>query len=52
LVKPTKIFEAEISARNQQRNFLAVFSPEHTVALEKFMSDFKLLYDLEIIEWE
>jgi hypothetical protein len=38
--------------QNQQRNFLTVCLPEHTVTQEEFASIFKLLYDQETIEWE
>jgi len=44
-VKPTKILEAEISSKNQQRNFLTGLLTENTVAKGKFVSDFIVLYD-------
>ncbi|MGD0186520.1 MAG: hypothetical protein ABSC25_14890 [Roseiarcus sp.] len=51
-MKPTKILEAEIALKNQQRNFLTASLPEHAGAEEKFAGRFKALYHQETIEWE
>jgi hypothetical protein len=51
-MKPAKKFEAKISLKNQQPNFLTACATGYVVWKEKLPSNHNILNHQNIIEWE